>query len=68
MYNDVMTTPDARNLNFVSKITLAAMKDTGWYTVIEDAGQLIMWGRNGGCSFLGNHCDGTAHEFCDDSM
>ena len=70
MYNDIMTTPDARHLNFVSKITLAAMSDSGWYTIVEGSGTNIIWGRNRGCTFLNwkcvSHSGPLSDEFCVD--
>ncbi|MEE4247779.1 MAG: hypothetical protein V2I33_20450, partial [Kangiellaceae bacterium] len=44
MANDVMTRGWDIESTILSKITLAAMGDTGWYDVVAGAGQSIAFG------------------------
>lgn len=70
MYNDVMTRGVDIEGTIYSKITLAAMGDTGWYTVDLTKGQEIAWGRGKGDAFFESKCvmGGCEQfeEFCSD--
>lgn len=41
---------------FVSKITLALLHDSGWYSVDYEKGDDIPWGFKKGCEFIENKC------------
>ena len=44
--------------NSFSSLDLAVLKDTGWWTdVNEDFADNIIWGKGEGCAFLTGDCD-----------
>ena len=40
----------------VSRITLALMEDTGWYSADYSQAQPLIWGKGLGCDFVLNSC------------
>jgi hypothetical protein len=56
MANDIMTRGWDLEGTILSKITLAAMGDTGWYDVVSGAGQAISFGYNQGVDFMTEDC------------
>jgi hypothetical protein len=70
MYNDVMTSGEGTELKYLSKITLALLKDTGWYDVDLTKGNPVAFGKNGGCNFAKLPCLGPlgaiTEDFCTD--
>ena len=55
MYNDYMIAHVSENLIY-STISLAALEDTGWYSVNYSIGQVPIFGRNLGCNFINSTC------------
>jgi len=55
MGNELMTGSDVINPVF-STITMAFIKDTGWYDVDFDLAEKFMFGKNEGCDFLTQPC------------
>ena len=53
--NEGMTGAFTQNSVF-SRITLALMEDTGWYTVDYHKAEPLRWGQNLGCMFVKNSC------------
>ncbi len=53
--NEAMTGVFTNNPVF-SRITLALMEDTGWYTANYEMAEKLDWGRNSGCIFAQNSC------------
>jgi Leishmanolysin. len=39
-----------------SRLTLALMEDTGWYSANYSMAQPLAWGRNLGCEFVTRSC------------
>ena len=70
MFNDIMTRGVDVEGTIISKITLAAMEDSGWYTPNYDEGANITWGRNAGSNFFNEKCVSNGEpnfsEFCTD--
>jgi len=49
----------------LSEFTLAVLEDSGWYVVNYSQADNITWGKNQGCDFFYNKCNGTNfREFC----
>ncbi|GAB6031085.1 hypothetical protein CHUAL_007896 [Chamberlinius hualienensis] len=53
--NEAMTGTHTQNPVY-SRITLALMEDTGWYTPNYTLAEELMWGRNLGCDFVMKSC------------
>eukprot|EP01126_Amoeba_proteus_P022416 TRINITY_DN2265_c0_g1_i26.p1 TRINITY_DN2265_c0_g1~~TRINITY_DN2265_c0_g1_i26.p1 ORF type:complete len:322 (-),score=54.42 TRINITY_DN2265_c0_g1_i26:599-1564(-) len=53
-----MMTLDSYFLPKISKISFSLLEDSGWYRVndLEDHGNLFLWGKDEGCSFLVEDC------------
>ena len=71
MYNDFMIGKDHQDPIY-STISLALMKDTGWYEVDYSKADIPYFGRGLGCSFFDNKCltNGVSNFpslFCDQS-
>ena len=70
MFNDIMTRGADIEGTIISKITLAAMEDSGWYTPCYEFGSHITWGRNQGETFFTEKCVNdygpNFKEFCND--
>lgn len=72
--NEAMTGTYTQN-PVISRITLALMEDTGWYSVNYDNAAEYEWGKNLGCDFVKNSCyewivtkskrNESIHPFCD---
>jgi hypothetical protein len=62
MANDIMTRGWDVDGTTISKITLAAMEDTGWYDAVLSEGQSISFGYTQGDSFFNDKCVATSHE------
>ena len=66
-YNDIMISHVMQDV-IVSKITLALLKDTGWYDVNYTMGQELTYAKSAGCDFFNKKCvnDGADLEkwFC----
>ena len=41
----------------VSRITLALMEDTGWFSVDYSQAEPLLWGKDLGCEFVENSCN-----------
>ena len=41
-----------------SRLTLAVLQDSGWYTVDYSAAQPLLWGKDRGCGFFKQGCRG----------
>jgi Leishmanolysin len=50
--------------NCISPMTLAALTDTGWYTVASNLEDGCTWGRGSGCDFVFRACDQDFREYC----
>lgn len=55
MFNDYMT-GNLQAKPILSTITLALLKDTGWYEVNYDVAQVPVFGRGAGCGFIYEKC------------
>ena len=55
MGNDLMTASSVENPVF-SAMTMAFMKDTGWYDVDYSFAETFTYGSNAGCEFLTGAC------------
>lgn len=44
----------------ISKLLVAALRDTGWYEVSDAMAGDMTWGRNAGCAFLTSRCNDSA--------
>ncbi|MBN3307421.1 LMLN peptidase, partial [Amia calva] len=53
--NEAMTGSHTQNRVF-SRITLAIMEDTGWYTANYSVAERLDWGRGMGCDFVMKSC------------
>ncbi|KAL1492801.1 hypothetical protein ABEB36_010985 [Hypothenemus hampei] len=53
--NEAMTGTHTQN-PIISRITLALMEDTGWYTVNYSMAEEMSWGKNLGCDFVMKSC------------
>lgn len=72
--NEAMTGTHTQNPVY-SRLTLALMEDTGWYSANYSMAQLLSWGRNLGCDFVTKSCKHwmdtkrkmgkSIHPFCD---
>ncbi|CAG2109264.1 unnamed protein product [Medioppia subpectinata] len=72
--NEAMTGTHTQNPVY-SRITLALMEDTGWYTPNYELAQPLDWGKNLGCDFAQKSCKHwidwrrsrgeSIHPFCD---
>ncbi|XP_039281797.1 leishmanolysin-like peptidase isoform X2 [Nilaparvata lugens] len=72
--NEAMTGTHTQNPVY-SRLTLALMEDTGWYTANYSMAQPLAWGRNLGCDFVTKSCKTwmdehrargkSIHPFCD---
>uniref|UniRef100_A0A1B6C3F0 Leishmanolysin-like peptidase n=1 Tax=Clastoptera arizonana TaxID=38151 RepID=A0A1B6C3F0_9HEMI len=72
--NEAMTGTHTQNPVY-SRLTLALMEDTGWYTANYSMAQYLSWGRNLGCDFVKTSCKQwmdtkrtqgkSIHPFCD---
>lgn len=47
---------DSYGENLISKISLAILKDSGWYDVRYEQANLFLWGKDTGCSFFNKKC------------
>jgi hypothetical protein len=59
MFNDIMTNGYDSEPTVISGITMALLKDTGWYALANSEASLdwtMSWGYNEGCDFLNNVC------------
>lgn len=73
--NEAMTGTYTQN-PVISRVTLALMEDTGWYSVDYDNAEELEWGKNLGCDFVKRSCldwielnrakRGDIHPFCDE--
>ncbi|KNC54016.1 uncharacterized protein AMSG_09673 [Thecamonas trahens ATCC 50062] len=54
-WNELMTGTSSADPR-VSRITLALLQDSGWYTANFDAAQKFSFGKGKGCSFIDNKC------------
>uniref|UniRef100_A0A8D8WJ44 Leishmanolysin-like peptidase n=3 Tax=Cacopsylla melanoneura TaxID=428564 RepID=A0A8D8WJ44_9HEMI len=71
--NEAMTGTHTQNPVY-SRLTLALMEDTGWYTSNYSMAQPLAWGKNLGCEFVTRSCkhwmdskrarNVTIHPFC----
>ena len=72
MFNDVMTAGIDSEPAILSSITMAAMEDTGWYTINSKYTytERLTWGKDKGCTFFEAPCvsctGASFDEFCDD--
>ncbi|XP_065829855.1 uncharacterized protein [Oscarella lobularis] len=55
--SDIMTGQSGRKL-VISKISLAVLEDSGWYSVDYDYAQKLSWGKGLGCRFATSSCLG----------
>ena len=39
-----------------SRLTLAVLEDSGWYSVDYSAAEPLLWGRGRGCGFIDQGC------------
>lgn len=39
-----------------SRLSLAVLEDSGWYTVSYSAAEPLVWGRGKGCGFITQGC------------
>ena len=39
-----------------SRLSLAVLEDSGWYSVDYERAQPLLWGRQRGCQFVRNGC------------
>ena len=63
---EVMTGTSAGARFVYSPISLALLEDTGWYSPDYAQANVLLWGRNEGCSFAGGECSEWPEEyFCD---
>ncbi|KAF6217234.1 hypothetical protein GE061_001588 [Apolygus lucorum] len=72
--NEAMTGTHTQNPVY-SRLTLALMEDTGWYSANYDMAQPLSWGKNLGCDFVLKSCKDwidskrssghSIHPFCD---
>ncbi|XP_058518018.1 leishmanolysin-like peptidase isoform X4 [Ochotona princeps] len=53
--NEAMTGSHTQN-RVLSRITLALMEDTGWYTANYSMAEKLDWGRGKGCDFVKKSC------------
>lgn len=53
--NEAMTGTHTEN-QIISRITLALLEDTGWYTVNYSMAGTMSWGKNLGCDFVMKSC------------
>lgn len=53
--NEAMTGTYTQN-PVISRITLAALEDTGWYKVDYNMADPLKWGQNLGCDFVQKSC------------
>jgi leishmanolysin len=69
MHDEVMAAGTQDVERFVSKLTLAAFQDSGWYNVDLNKGYSVYMGQGSGCKYLFDRCinmRGTAEtpDFC----
>ncbi|KAL1130168.1 hypothetical protein AAG570_013106 [Ranatra chinensis] len=72
--NEAMTGTHTQNPVY-SRLTLALMEDTGWYTANYSMAEPLIWGKNLGCNFVRKSCKDwmdekrskglSIHPFCD---
>ena len=55
--NEAMTGVFDFNPTF-SRLTLAVLEDSGWYSVDYAAASTLLWGRERGCQFVLGGCGG----------
>jgi hypothetical protein len=73
MFNDYMVSQSENKRDVIySRITLAALEDTGWYDVNMSLGDNVTWGRDKSCFFLTEKCitekfKPLSSEFCVDT-
>lgn len=58
LFGNEMMTPVTPILSKLSQFTLALMKDSGFYEVDMLQAEYFTWGKNAGCNFVLNFCDG----------
>jgi leishmanolysin-like peptidase len=53
-----------------SRLTLAVLEDSGWYTVNYSAAEPLLWGRGRGCGFVDQGCGDilSSDPFCDNEV
>ncbi|CAL8102121.1 unnamed protein product [Calicophoron daubneyi] len=56
MQGDIMSAQPSADA-VITPITLAFLKDTGWYHVNESVAQPMKWAKNAGCDFIQKPCD-----------
>ena len=65
---DEVLTPGPKQRGVVSRLTMAVLRDSGWFDVDFSKAEPNAWGRDAGCEFLAPGCNAKKFaEFCDKS-
>lgn len=63
--DELMNPNDLLDARF-SRMSLAVAKDSGWYDIDLDQGEVYFWGKNEGCGIFDETCkEDKASEFCE---
>lgn len=60
LFGNELMTPVTPVLSKLSQFSLAMMQDSGFYDVDLLQAEFFKWGKNAGCNFLENFCDGKS--------